>query len=168
MLLTILVDENTERNVTTLHRISMIHDQPALSFCMTCRDGREAVQRGVRGGARLAQAFLSQSGTTRWHRGFELRGVQCMSQCKRSCIVSLSARGRFSYIFGDLDPAERGHIEALRDLMPLYLAAPEGFLPREERPEPLRARILGRLPPPGISSDLVISFEETPACSVQI
>ncbi|MDE0698501.1 MAG: DUF1636 domain-containing protein [Boseongicola sp.] len=144
----------------------MSHDQPILSFCVTCRDGHEAVHREVRGGMRLAQAFLSHSGAVQ-PQGFELRGVQCMSQCKRSCIVSLTASGRFSYMFGDLDAAEPGHVEALRDLIPLYLAAPEGFLRREARPEPLRARILGRLPPPGSSSDLVIFFEEMSACSVR-
>ncbi|MDE0211920.1 MAG: DUF1636 domain-containing protein [Boseongicola sp.] len=144
----------------------MSRDQPILSFCMTCRDGHEAVQRDVRGGTRLAQAFLSHSGAVQPH-GFVLRGVRCMSQCKRSCIVSVSASGRFSYMFGDLDAAEPGHVEALRDLIPLYLAAPEGFLRREARPEPLRARILGRLPPPGSSSDLVTSIEEMSACSVR-
>ena len=144
----------------------MSHDQPILSFCMTCRDGNEDVHGVVRGGARLAQAFLSHSGAVQPY-GFVLRGVRCMSQCKRSCIVSLGASGRFSYMFGDLDAAEPGHVKALRDLIPLYLAAPEGFLRREARPEPLRARILGRLPPPGSSSDLVISIEEMSACSVR-
>ena len=144
----------------------MGHDQPILSFCMTCRDGREAVRKDVRGGARLARAFLSHGGAFR-HPWLDLRGVRCMSQCKRSCIVSLSARGRFSYMFGDLDAAEPGHVEALGNLVPLYLAAPEGFLPREARPEPLRARILGRLPPPGSSSDLVTSLEAMSACSVR-
>lgn len=144
----------------------MGHDQPILSFCMTCLDGHEAVQGDVRGGTRLAKAFLSHGGTVP-HQGFEVRGVQCMSQCKRSCVVSLSSSGRFSYMFGDLDAAEPGHVEALKDLIPLYLAAPEGFLRRRARPEPLRARILGRLPPPGSSSDLVTLLEATSACSVR-
>ena len=139
----------------------MEHNQPILSFCMTCRDGHEAVQSDVRGGARLAQAFLSNNGAVQ-HHGLELRGVRCMSQCKRSCIVSLSASGRFTYMFGDLEAAGPGHVEALGDLIPLYLAAPEGFLRREARPEPLRTRILGRLPPPGSSSDLVTSFDGCP------
>ena len=82
-----------------------------------------------------------------------------MSQCRRPCIVALSASRRFTYMFGDLDAAGPGHVEALSDLIPLYLAAPEGFLRREARPEPLRPRILGRLPPPGSSSDLIIPPE---------
>ncbi len=136
----------------------MIRDQPILSFCMTCRDGHEAVHKGVRGGVRLAQAFLSAHGAGARHQGFALRGMQCMSQCKRPCVASLSGNGRFSYIFGDLDAAP-SHIQALNELISLYLASPEGFLRRSERPEPLRARILGRLPPPGSASDLVIPYE---------
>jgi len=144
----------------------MDHNKPILSFCMTCRDGQEVVQRGIRGGTRLARAFLSYSESSQ-KPGFEMRGVQCMSQCKRSCIVSLSSSAGFSYIFGDLNPAEPSHIEALSELIPLYLAAPEGFLQREARPEPLRTRILGRLPPPESSSSLITSLEAMKAHSVQ-
>ncbi len=136
----------------------MIHNQPILSICLTCRDGQESVQRNVRGGMRLAQAFLSHAGA-RQQQGFEMRGVRCMSQCKRPCIVSLSASGCFSYVFGDLDAAEPSHIQGLKELIPLYRAAPEGFLPRSERPEPLRASILGRLPPSGSTSGLITSSE---------
>lgn len=126
---------------------------------MTCQDGHEAFHEDIRGGARLAQAFLSHIGAVQRH-GFTLRGVRCMSQCKRACIVSLCANGRFSYMFGDLDAAAPDHVVALSALIPLYLAAPEGFLRREVRPEPLQARILGRLPPPGSASDLVTPLDE--------
>lgn len=136
----------------------MSHNKPILSFCITCRDGHEAVQKDIRGGTRLAQAFMDYSESVQ-QPIFELRGVRCMSQCKRSCIVSLSASGCFSYMFGDLSASEPSHVEALGELIPLYLAGPEGFLQREDRPEPLRTRILGRLPPPGSSSSLVTSLE---------
>ena len=136
----------------------MNRHHPILSFCVTCRDGHEADRGDVRAGMRLAQAFLSHIATVQ-HRAVGLRGVRCMSQCRRPCIVTLSASGRFTYMFGDLDAAGPDHVKALSDLIPLYLSAPEGFLLREARPEPLRARILGRLPPPGSSSDLIIRRE---------
>ena len=68
-------------------------------------------------------------------------------------------------MFGDLHPVMPGHVEALRDLIPLYLASPEGFLRHRARPALLRKRILARLPPPGSSSDLVTMLEATPSCS---
>ena len=144
----------------------MIHDQPILSFCMTCRDGHEAVQRDVRGGCASRPSVPVAQWSCAASR-VRAADVQCMSPCTRSCIVSLSAGGRFSCMIGDLSAAEPGHVEALRDLIPRNLAAQEGFLRCEARPKPLRARILGHPRPPGSSSDLVISIEEMSACSVR-
>ncbi|MEM9812955.1 MAG: DUF1636 domain-containing protein [Pseudomonadota bacterium] len=127
--------------------------RPILSICLTCRDGREGSETDSRGGTRLAEAILARLDGSSTE--FQLRGVRCMSQCKRACVATLTATDRFSYVFGDLDPETPEHSDALLALPALYLAAPEGFLRRDERPEPLRARILGRLPPPDTASDLV-------------
>jgi len=88
-----------------------------------------------------------------------LRCVHCMSQCKRSCIVSLAAEGRFTYVFGDLDPTDETHVDALFALVARYSEAVEGFLERQERPEPLQASILGRLPPFNSQSSLVSNLK---------
>jgi len=124
-----------------------------LSICLTCRDGRETAQDDLRGGARLAQSVCDLAAAQGC--AAELRGVRCLSQCKRACVVSLTAPAAFTYVFGDLDPDCPAHAQALLDLIPAYLMAPEGFLPRDARPGPLRAGILGRLPPVGTGSDLV-------------
>ena len=137
---------------------SKSEDKPILSICLTCRDGREEGYEDVRGGARLAAAVIRLIEKTKASE-FELRGVRCMSQYKRSCIASICANGRFTYVFGDLDPETPDHLDAMIMLSRLYLEAPEGFLSRAERPEPLRASILGRLPPPETESPLVTHFE---------
>jgi predicted metal-binding protein len=120
---------------------------------MTCRDGREGAC-DTRGGSRLARRVAEKLA---WDHDpqMRLRGVQCMSQCKRSCIVSLAAEGRFTYVFGELDPDDDIHVEALFELVSQYSKAPEGFLERKDRPAPLKASILGRLPPPNSQSPLV-------------
>lgn len=123
---------------------------PTLSICPTCPDGREGDRGDIRGGARLADAVCAAS---RHDSPVLLRAVRCMSQCKRSCAVSLTASGAFTHLFGDLDPEDPTHVRAILDLIPLYTAAPEGFLRRDARHEPLRASILGHLPPIGICSD---------------
>lgn len=125
--------------------------KPVLSICMTCRDGRED-EVGRRGGARLAGRVAAKY---KDQIGFDIRGVNCMSQCKRSCTVSMAGEGCFTYVFGDLDPENDRHIEALFELMSLYSQAPEGFLERRERPTELQAGILGRLPPLGSQSSLI-------------
>lgn len=78
-----------------------------------------------------------------------------MSQCKRPCIASLSARECFTYVFGDLDPDRADHVDVLLEFVSLYNAATEGFLKRKDRPESLRANILGRFPPIDSNSPLV-------------
>ena len=127
--------------------------KPILSICMTCRDGREGAC-DTRGGSRLARRVAEKLALDS-DQQMQLRGVQCMSQCKRSCIVSLAAEGRFTYVFGELDPDDDTHVDALFELVSQYSKAPEGFLERKDRPAPLQASILGRLPPPDSQSSLV-------------
>ena len=134
-----------------LVRVKMVVETSVLSICLPCRDGNEALTK-TRGGARLAQAVLDRIDGK---KVFELRGVRCMSQCKRPCIASLSARECFTYVFGDLDPDRADHVDALLEFVSLYNAATEGFLKREDRPEALRASILGRFPPIDSNSPLV-------------
>ena len=127
--------------------------KPTLSICITCRDGREAGLE-TRGGTRLA-AHVVQEYAERTQMQVKLRGVRCMSQCRRSCIVSLSAPDRFTYVFGDLDPSDRTHIAALFELVEKYTKSADGFLGRKERPDALQANIPGRFPPLDSQSQLV-------------
>jgi len=132
----------------------MVHvAEPTLSICLTCRDGREGDHGDVRGGTRLAGALRDL--IVRQGCNASLRGVRCMSQCKRGCVASLTVPGAFTDLFGDLDPTDPAHPQAIPELIPLCRAAPEGFLTRDARPAPLRAAILKRFPPLGTASDPV-------------
>lgn len=138
----------------------MHNETPVLPICTTCRDGHETPDY-LRGGARLAQRIMApDAGLT--PAIVKLRGVRCMSQCKRPCIASLCGHGRFTYVFGDLDPERIDHVDALHELVARYRIAPEGFLERKDRPEPLRANILGRLPPMNSASGLITNFCTAP------
>jgi predicted metal-binding protein len=115
--------------------------EAAGSIGLACRDGREAGPDALR-----------------------LRGMRCMSRCKRPCVVSPAAPAAFAWVFADLDPDDPAQVQGCRDLVPLVRAAPQGFLTRAARPAPLRASILGRLPPLGTASDLVRPLvSESPA-----
>ena len=129
-------------------------NRPILSICLTCRDNRESENNDIRGGSRLAQALFDRL-ESHEDLPFDLRGVSCMSQCKRPCAAAICSRDRFSYMFGDLDPEKTDNIDALLELPALYIAASEGFLRRRERPLPLQSRIVARIPPSISSSTLV-------------
>lgn len=135
----------------------MQNERPVLSICTTCRDSREK-ENVRRAGNRLAQRVQQERGGIA-DTQLTLRGVECLSQCKRSCVVSLSAHGRFTYVFGELDPENPEHVAALFELVAQYKRAPEGFLARHERPEALRSNILGRLPPMNSASQLVTHLD---------
>lgn len=127
-----------------------------LSICLRCRDGQEtrAGDLSQRAGRKLARAVVDAfAGSEAERAGVSLRDVHCMSQCKRACIISLTAPGCFSYIFGDLAPEQ--HAAQVLEVAARYAEAETGFLERAQRPEALRAGILGRIPPEGHDSDLI-------------
>ena len=137
-------------------------DGLTLSVCLRCRDGREDRNADLdqRGGRRLAQAVAGAFPDSRAaRRGIRLRGVNCMSNCKRPCTIALSGPGRFTYLFGDLDPTL--HAGDVLSVAAAYAEAEGGFLPRPARPEALRAGILGRIPPLGFAGDLVEPLSPT-------
>lgn len=119
-------------------------DPTLLSICMTCRDGREDQFANVRGGVRLAQAVRDELASDP-RSNVRLRGVRCMSQCKRACTISLTAPGSFTWIFGDLDPEH--HASDVLAVTSIYQQSTDGFMKRDARPEPMRSGVLGRLPP---------------------
>ena len=65
-----------------------------LSICLACRDGCE-YKTEKRGGKRLADKIFYKYNKN----NFILRGVNCMSQCKRPCVISITSKNNFTYVF---------------------------------------------------------------------
>jgi predicted metal-binding protein len=59
--------------------------------------------------------------------------------------VALRAQGRWTYVYGNLDPAQ--HMDALLDGAQKYRDAPDGLVPWRERPEHFRKNCIARIPP---------------------
>lgn len=75
----------------------------------------------------------------------DVRPAECLSICPRPCGIAFSSPGAWTYLFGDQQPDE-----TVRDVLAcvsLYLESPGGLMARAQRPKPLRASILGRVPP---------------------
>lgn len=77
--------------------------------------------------------------------GVQVIPVECLSNCSRGCTVALRAPGRWTYVYGNLDPAQ--HLPALAEGAAKYLAAPDGLVPWRERPEQFRKNCIARIPP---------------------
>ena len=122
----------------------MIDNKTLLSICSTCRDENEENLK-KRGGQRLLENIVAYFNYKKLPF-LKLREVRCMSQCKRSCVISITSNNCFTYVFGDINPKDPQYVKSLFDLVILYGKAEEGFLRRRDRPELFKSNILGRLP----------------------
>ena len=127
---------------------------PTLSICLSCRDGREEIYM-TRGGRRFAKKLLNKN---LLKKQVNLRGINCMSNCKRACTISLTAKKSFTYIFGDIDPENSEYSESLIELVSKYSLSSDGFLRRRDRPMLFQSSILGRLPPIQSNSAIVTNL----------
>lgn len=116
-------------------------DPVVVSVCVSCRNpsGPESERPG--------EAFLTAMRAAAHEAGspITIRPVQCLSVCKRPCTVALSSPGRYTYMFGDLDPSTG--VAALLEGAAIYAGQEHGYMLWRERPEALRKGILARIPP---------------------
>lgn len=117
-----------------------------LQVCAPCthpdREKRGPVKAGELFAARLAGEVAARPELA----GLRVVATPCIGNCAARCRVSLAGAGRWSWLIGGLDPdAPTGD---LLDFAGHWLAAPDGFVGKDDRPKPLRPLLLGRVPPP--------------------
>lgn len=112
-----------------------------LHVCITCRRGLPDAEGVPRAGAALFDA-LQTAGTP---DGVVLKPVECLSACDNGCSVALSAPGRWSYVYGHMDPG--AHVADILAGAAAYAAAPDGLVPWRDRPVIFRKQSLARVPP---------------------
>ena len=74
-----------------------------------------------------------------------IEGVECLSVCKRPCTVAVASEGRWTYVYGDLDPVTSAR--TILDGLGLYADTPDGIVPWKARPEAFRKGVVARIPP---------------------
>lgn len=112
-----------------------------LHVCITCRRGAPADAHGPRPGAALHQALVAAGAPD----GVAIRPVECLSACDNGCNIALSAPGRWSYVYGHMDPDL--HVADILAGAAAYAAAPDGLVPWRDRPQIFRKQSLARIPP---------------------
>jgi len=124
-----------------LERLPLVNSAVELLICMTCKRGVPPEIDAPRPGAVL----LHRVSAGDLPEGVTLRGVECLSNCSRGCTVALRGAGRWSYVYGDIDPEL--HLSALLEGAAKYHATVDGLIPWRERPEILRKGVIARIPP---------------------
>ena len=125
-----------------------------LLICVTCRTVAQPDQPAedpgdeTRPGARLYAALTAGAAP----EGLHIRAVECLSNCTRGCTVALrGGDNRWSYVYGNLDPAE--HAEIVLDGAQRYQAAADGLVPWRERSQHFRKNCIARIPPQNLPEE---------------
>ncbi|MCD9148584.1 DUF1636 family protein [Pseudophaeobacter flagellatus] len=112
-----------------------------LTICTTCK--REGVDPEATRPGTLLLSALSEATLP---AGVAVRGVECLSACKRGCAMVLTGGDtRWSYIYGDLDP--EAHVDDILAGAAAYAATTDGLVPWRERPQVFRKQSIARIPP---------------------
>jgi predicted metal-binding protein len=108
-----------------------------LYICTTCRGGDPAAAEQPRAGARLLAAVAGGD--------VAVVGVECLSNCARSCSAAIVAPGKWTYVIGNLDPDR--HAGDILTFARQHGAHEAGLPVWRERPEHIRKNTIARVPP---------------------
>ena len=112
-----------------------------LYVCTTCRRASEPDSVGIRPGFLLHQAIAAEAAP----EGVTVVATECLSACKTGCAVALTSSGKYSYVYGYLDPEL--HVTDILDGAARYAASVDGIVPWRERPTIFRKQSIARIPP---------------------
>ncbi|MCJ2133956.1 DUF1636 domain-containing protein [Methylobacterium sp. J-026] len=115
--------------------------ETVLYVCTTCRREGDDPD-GPRAGARLLDALRDRAGDAPDPR---IEPAECLSVCKRPCTVAVASADRWTYVYGDLDPAASAEI--ILDGLSAYAKTPDGIVPWRQRPAAFRTGVIARIPP---------------------
>jgi predicted metal-binding protein len=115
-----------------------------LHVCVTCRQAGGPDDKDLRPGAVLYRA-LTEALAEPDAPSVRVEPVECLSVCKRPCTIAVSGPGRWTYIYGDLNPD--ASVETILDGLRRYAATADGLVPWRERPEAFRKGVVARIPP---------------------
>lgn len=118
-------------------------DVVRILVCTTCR-AQGGAPDAARPGERLAETMRRALGHQE-DGPIAVETVECLSVCKRPCTVALTGAGRWTYIYGDLDPDTGA--ETLLGFARQYRETRDGIVPWRERAEAIRKGVVARLPP---------------------
>jgi predicted metal-binding protein len=107
--------------------------------CLTCRRPGDP-EDAPRPGAALAAATMRAAENT----DVVVRPLRCLANCTRGCSVAMRRDGAWTYVFGQLEPADA---EALVLGAQLLARSGDGLMPWRGRPEALKRGLIARVPP---------------------
>jgi predicted metal-binding protein len=124
---------------------------------MTCKPEGYTGEDADRPGGILARELVASARDKGIDVDVVLKGVDCLSVCKRPCTVSVSGAGKFTYVIGDLEPGR--DVDDILAFALLYGESADGITKWRDRPVVVRKHTIARVPPIGSLSNLVGDIE---------
>ena len=118
-----------------------------LLVCRSCRHGITNSEDDIRPGTRLLKALQRTSLPTE----MTIKSVSCLANCSNGCSIVLRSSERWSYVYGNLNPAE--HVDIIIDGAKKYLDAADGKVPWRKRSDHFRKNCVARIPPIEVEND---------------
>ena len=125
--------------------------------CNTCRPEGFTGPDEDRPGAVFARALVARTRARDLDGRVAVKGVECLSVCKRPCTAAVVGTAKFAYVIGDLDSGS--HADDLLDFALLYADACDGITTWRQRPEVVRENTVARVPPFGHGLSPVLEIE---------
>lgn len=110
--------------------------------CVTC--GRDE-GTGETAGQRMLAAITAAVATAGLSERLIPTSVECLSVCKHPCTIAIAAPGKWTYVYGDIDPANDA--ASVVAGIGRYADSADGLVPWRERPERFRKGVIARTPP---------------------
>jgi len=123
-----------------------------LYVCTGCNYSKTIDEKLGRRGGNVLWQHLIEERERRCGAALHLEPVACLSVCKDSCAVALTAPGKYTYTFGWVPP-EASSAADLLDMAALYVASPNGHVERGDRPAATR-RLISKVPPPAFDPNV--------------
>jgi len=116
-----------------------------LHVCGTCRPMGATVPVAGKQGAADLVAFARRVAAHFPTGTFGIQVYPCLGGCTRRGRFSVSAPGRWSWLFAGIDPETDG--DTLLMFLRAWLSAPAGLVDKKERSSWVKMKSIGRVPP---------------------
>ena len=118
-------------------------EKTKILVCVKCRMPGEPKELSFedRSGGRL---YREVAAAAEGADDVEIVPVECFSVCKRPVTIGLSAKGKWSYLYGDY-PLQSA--DTILSAARQYGLTADGLIPWDQRPAQLKTGVISRTPP---------------------
>jgi predicted metal-binding protein len=114
-----------------------------LFVCQTCAYSKEEKRHeGKTGGQLLFESLMKLK--DQWPSNLEVKPAKCMSNCKRSCSITLNEESKRTLFMGELSPTQES--KELIELVKAYIESNDGRVKKFNRPEILKQKLCISIP----------------------